>query len=317
MHNHGHGSIGHSHGSIGHNHGSVSHGHTSAQLHRKPLLIAFGLTASYMVVEFVVGFWTGSLALISDAAHMGTDVLSLGVALVAITLAARPRTPQRTFGFNRLEVLAAVTNALLLFGVALFVLIEAARRLTTPPDIPGVPLIVTAFIGLIINLISMRLLTAGQGESLNVRGAYLEVLADAIGSVGVIVSAAIMVTTGWMYADPIMGVALGLFILPRTWRLLRQALSILIEAAPDHVDVVAAEADILAVSGVEGVHDLHVWTITSGQDAATAHVTLAAEADSMEVLAQIRAVLSERHNIDHVTVQCEPAGFEAAERGIC
>ncbi|MDO4783593.1 MAG: cation diffusion facilitator family transporter [Propionibacteriaceae bacterium] len=292
-------------------------GHTSGGAHRKPLLIAFALTASYMVVEFAVGFWTGSLALISDAAHMGTDVLGLGVALIAITLAARPRTPQRTFGFNRLEVLAAVFNALLLFGVAIFVLIEAARRFTDPPEIPGVPLLVTAVLGLVINLISMRLLSAGQGESLNVRGAYLEVLADAIGSIGVIVSAIIMTTTGWMLADPIMGVALGLFILPRTWRLLRQALSILIEAAPDHVNVSAAEADILAVPGVAGVHDLHVWTITSGQDAATAHVTLADGADSLDVLAKIRTVLSERHNIEHVTVQCEPVGFEAAERGVC
>lgn len=280
-------------------------------------MLAFVLTASYMVVEFAVGLWTNSLALISDAAHMGTDVLGLGMALAAITLAARPRTPRRTFGLRRLEVLAALANGVLLFAVAGFVIVEAVRRFAEPPEIPGVPLIVTAVIGLVVNLVSMRLLVAGQGESLNVRGAYLEVMADMIGSIGVIVSAVIILTTGWGYADPIMGVAIGLFILPRTWRLMRRALAILIEAAPEGVDVGAVETDLLAVAGVAEVHDLHVWTITSGEDAASAHLTLRPDAAATDVLRGVRRVLHERHGIDHITMQCEPADFAATERGLC
>lgn len=269
-----------------------------------------------MLVEFGVGFWTGSLALLSDAAHMGTDVLGLGMALTAIRVAARPRTKRRTFGLHRLEVLAALGNGLLLFGVAGYVLFEALHRLSHPPTVPGVPLIATAVIGLAINLVSMRLLSHGQSESINVRGAYLEVMADMIGSLGVIASAAITIATGWRYADPIMGVAIGMFILPRTWKLLKNAVTILLEVAPPHVDMISLENDMLSIPEVDSIHDLHVWTITSGNEALSGHVRLAAKADGVQVLQELRALLHERHNIDHVTIQCESASF-GSERGVC
>lgn len=293
------------------------HEHTSAVSaagrHRRPLIIAFGLTAVYMVIEFVVGFSVNSLALISDAAHMGTDVLGLGMALAAITLASRPKTTQRTYGFYRLEVLAALANGLLLFGVAGYVLYEAIQRFSSPPEVPGVPLLVTAVIGLIINLISFRLLRSGAKESINLKGASLEVLGDLLGSVGVILAAIVIFTTGWTYADPIIGVAIGLFILPRTWNLTRQALRILMESAPTHIDMASLERDVLAVPGVVALHDLHVWTITSGMDSATGHITVSAGSQYDVVLEQVLSVLKRGHGIDHVTVQCEPERFVEAE----
>lgn len=307
----------HAHGD-GHGHAGARRPSGSAGLrHRRALAIAFGLTAAYMVVEFVVGFWTGSLALLSDAAHMGTDVLGLGMALVAISLAARPRQGQRTYGLARLEVLAALANGVLLFGVATFVIIEAVRRIADPPEIPGWPLIVTAVLGLVVNLISMRLLVAGQRESINLRGAYLEVMADMIGSVGVIASAVVILTTGWQYADPIMGIAIGLFILPRTWNLMRQAIRILLETAPAHIDVAEVEAGLAELDGVHEAHDVHVWTVTSGVDAASGHLVLEQSANSGDVLRTATALLRDRFDIHHATIQCEPAEFGTADHGVC
>lgn len=284
--------------------------------HRRPLIIAFGLTATYMVVEFVVGFSVNSLALISDAAHMGTDVLGLGMALAAITLASRPATSQRTYGLYRLEVLAALANGILLFAVAGYVLFEAIQRFSEPPQIPGVPLLVTAAIGMVINLISFRLLMAGSKESLNVKGAYLEVMADLLGSVGVIVAAIILLTTGWVYADPIIGVGIGLFILPRTFKLTRQALRILLEVAPPEVDMEAVKADVLAVPGVVEIHDLHVWTITSGMESASGHIVIDDDADYRSVLDAVVAVLRDKHHIDHATIQCEPVEFDETKNPV-
>lgn len=283
---------------------------TAGARHRRPLLIAFCLTASYMVVEFVTGFLVNSLALISDAAHMGTDVLGLGMALAAITLASRKTTTQRTYGLYRLEVLAALANGILLFAVAGFVLVEAIKRFSSPPDVPGVPLLIVASIGLVINLISFRLLMAGSKESLNLKAAYLEVMGDLLGSVGVIVAAIVLFTTGWAYADPIIGVGIGLFILPRTWKLTRQALRILMEVAPPEVDVDAITAEIAAISGVASVHDLHVWTITSGMESASGHIVLVPDADYATVLEKVITLLKETHHIEHATIQCEPSQFD-------
>jgi cobalt-zinc-cadmium efflux system protein len=291
----------------GHAHASAA---TAGGRHRRPLFIAFGLTAAYMVVEFVVGFSVNSLALISDAAHMGTDVLGLGMALAAITLASRPATSQRTFGFYRLEVLAALANGILLFAVAGYVLFEAIQRFTEPPDVPGAPLLVTAVIGLVVNLISFRLLMSGAKESLNVKGAYLEVLGDLLGSLGVIAAAIILFTTGWAYADPIIGVGIGLFILPRTFNLTRQALRILLEVAPPEMKMEQLRADVLSVPGVVEIHDLHVWTITSGMDSASGHIVIEPEADYPVVLEKVIAVLRDDHGVSHVTIQCEPVGFD-------
>ena len=294
---------------MGHGHG---HGSAGAR-HRRPLAVAFGLTAAFMLVELTAGLLTSSLALLSDAAHMGTDVLGLGMALAAITLANRPATSQRTFGTYRLEVLAALANGLLLFAVAGYVLLEASRRFTDPPEVAGLPMFVVAVVGLLVNVVSLRLLAEGAGESLNLDGARLEVLGDLLGSVGVIVAGIVILTTGWAYADPLVGVGIGVFILPRTWRLTAQALRILMEVAPPGLDVDHVRRSILQLPGVADVHDLHVWTVTSGMDTATGHVVVAEGADYHGVLDQVTALLEHEYSVTHATIQCEPAGHR--ERG--
>lgn len=285
-----------------HAHGTLS----AAGRHIRPLVIAFFLTLTFMVVEFVVGFLVNSLALISDAAHMGTDVLGLGLALAAILLARRNTNPQRTYGLYRLEVLAAVANGLLLFGVAGWVIWEAIKRFGEPPDVPGIPLLITAAIGLTINIISFRLLSSGSKESINLKGARLEVLGDLLGSLGVIVTAIIIFTTGWRYADPLIAVAIGLFILPRTFLLMRQAIRILLEAAPPTVDLPKLTAALTEIDGVVAVHDIHVWTITSGMESATGHIVVSADAVYDTVLSKVQAVLRDDYGIEHSTIQCEP-----------
>lgn len=290
----------------GHDHSGLS----ASARHIRPLIIAFCLTAAYMVVEFVVGFSIDSLALISDAAHMGTDVLGLGMALAAITFARRASTQQRTYGLYRLEVLAALANGILLFGVSGYVIYEAIQRFAEPPEVPGLPLLITAVIGLTINIISFRLLAQGSKESLNLKGASLEVLGDLIGSLGVIVAAVIIFTTGWPYADAVIGIGIGLFILPRTFLLTRQALRILVEAAPPDVDVAEVRDKLAAIPGVAGVHDLHIWTITSGMESATGHIVIDEGADFSSVLQQVQTLLREDYHIEHTTIQCEPSAHD-------
>ena len=294
---------------MGHDHAHASAASAGAR-HRKPLLIAFGLTALYMVVELVTGLVTGSLALLSDAAHMGTDVLGLGMAVAAITLAQREATSQRTYGTYRLEVLAALANGILLFAVAGYVLFEAWQRLASPPAVPGLPMLAVATVGLVVNLISFRLLTAGSKESLNLKGAYLEVFSDMLGSVGVILAAIIIYTTGWRYADPLIGAGIGLFILPRTYKLTAQALRILMEVAPPGMDVEQVRDRIMSLPGVADVHDLHIWTVTSGMESATGHVVLADGAELHAVLDRVTALLAEEYHVTHATIQCEPESHE-------
>lgn len=293
---------------------SGDHSHASAVSaggkHKKPLFLAFLLTAAFMLVEAVTGVLTNSLALLSDAGHMLTDVLGLGMALAAIQFASSRRSRSHTYGLYRLEILASLANAVLLFAVAAYVLFEAIRRFSEPPDIPGAPLLIVAVIGLAVNLAAFQLLRQGSKESLNVRGAFLEVLADALGSVGVIVAGAVVLLTGWPYADPIIGAAIGLFILPRAWRLGREALRILLEIAPPGIDVAALEGRLAALPGVADVHDLHVWTLTSGLEAASGHITLRDESDLRRVLEAATEMLEHEFNINHVTLQCEPAGLE-------
>ncbi|AJM76970.1 cation diffusion facilitator family transporter [Rathayibacter toxicus] len=295
---------------MGHHHGHGVATTTGSYItRRRPLAAAFALTAAFMIIEFAVGASTGSLALLSDAAHMGTDVLALGMSLAAVSLAARPATKARTYGSYRLEVLAALANGLVLFAVAGFVIAEAVRRFAAPPTIPGSPLLITATLGLMVNLISLRLLSAGAKESILLRGASLEVLGDALGSIGVIVAALLLLVTGWAWADPIVGVLIGILILPRTWSLTRQALAILMESAPAHIDLAAIEQDLCAVSGVLALHDLHVWTITSGRESASGHIVMAPDADYHAALGEVLMILRERHGIDHATIQCEPEEF--------
>lgn len=280
--------------------------------HKRPLQIAFGLTLTYMVAEIVGGLVTGSLALLSDAAHMGTDVLGLGMALAAVILASRPAATQRTWGTFRLEILAALANGVLLFGVAGYILFEAWRRFSEPPDVAGVAVIVVAAIGLAVNIVSFRLLRAGSAESINVKGAYLEVLSDMVGSVGVILSGAIIALTGWPYADPIIAAGIGLFILPQTYRLCAQAVRIIMEIAPPEVDVAEVERRLTAVPGVTEVHDLHLWTLTSGMEAASCHVVVAEGADAHGVLDSVGDLLHDEYHVAHSTIQCETADHNDA-----
>ncbi len=291
----------------GHDHGA-SAAHAGAR-HRVRLWWAGGLLAAFMLVEAVAALATGSLALLSDAGHMFTDVLGIAMALAAITAAGRARTDShRTFGLYRLEVLAALANAMLLTGVAGYVLIEAARRFTDPPDVPAGWMLVVAVGGLLVNLVAFALLRSGARESLNVRGAYLEVLGDLLGSVGVIVAAGIIAVTGWSYADPIVAVLVALMILPRTFALGRSAVRILVQAAPRHLDVAVVRDRLAAVPGVCDVHDLHVWTLTSGMDVASAHLSLDPGAELGTVLAGAREALHADFAIDHATLQVEPLG---------
>lgn len=282
------------------------HHHVSAGArHRRPLAIALALTAAYLVVQVVVGVSIGSLALISDAGHMLTDTAGLAMALLAITMAQRATDDRRTYGRYRLEALASLANAVLLFGVAFYVLYEAIERFRTPVDVPGLGLMIVALIGLVVNVIAFLLLRAGAQESLNIRGAFLEVTADMLGSVGVLVAGLVMLTTGWAYADPIVGVGIGVFVLPRAYRLGRDALHILMEGAPVDTDVAEVRTALAALPAVTDVHDLHVWTLTSGTDIATAHLRIAPGADAEATVAAATAVLHERFGLDHTTVQVE------------
>jgi cobalt-zinc-cadmium efflux system protein len=291
---------------MGHGHGHGQAPASASGRYLRALVVALVIGAGFMVLEFAVGFTTGSLALISDAAHMFTDVLGVGMALTAIVLARRSGpTFSRTFGMYRAEVLAALANAVLLFGVAAYVLVEAIGRIAHPPEVPGLPVLLTASAGLVANVVSFFVLRAGARESLNVRGAYLEVLADLIGSVGVLLSGAITLTTGWRYADPIIGVAIGLVVLPRTWTLARRALRILFQHAPTGVDVGEISAELAALPGVADVHDLHVWTLTSGMEVASAHLTMTGEAEQSAVLTDAQDLLAARYAISHATLQVE------------
>jgi cobalt-zinc-cadmium efflux system protein len=267
------------------------------------------MLAAFMVVEAAAALMTGSLALLSDAGHMFTDVLGIAMALAAITAAGRAATDShRTFGLYRLEVLAALANAALLTLVAGFVLVQAVRRFTDPPEVPAGAMLVVAFGGLVINVIAFGLLRAGAKESINVRGAYLEVVGDLLGSVGVIVAAGIIAVTGWSYADPIAAVIVALMILPRTFGLGRSAVRILVQAAPEHLDITAVRARLAAVPGVCDVHDLHVWTLTSGMDVASAHLSLEPAAELAAVLDTAREALHDDFHIEHATLQVEPVG---------
>jgi cobalt-zinc-cadmium efflux system protein len=268
----------------------------------------------FMVVEMVAGVVTNSLALISDAGHMLTDVIGLGMALAAIQLANRTNTRRdRTFGLYRLEILAALANAVLLFGVAIYVLFEAARRFGDPPEVLGVPMLVVAVLGLAANLVAFALLRAGSKESLNVEGAYLEVLSDTIGSIGVIIGAIVLQVTGWEWVDPVVGVAIGLFILPRTWRLGAQAVRILVQAAPPDLDMDRVHDDLADVPGVIDVHDLHAWTLTSDMEVLSAHLMVRTGTEPHGVLDQARELLRDRYGVDHATLQIEPDDHEGCE----
>ncbi|MEP7114784.1 MAG: cation diffusion facilitator family transporter, partial [Ilumatobacteraceae bacterium] len=289
----------------GHDHGAAAM--RAGARHIKPLLISFVLIVAFLAVQVVVGVVTGSLALLSDAGHMATDALGLGMALAAIQAASSARAhPQRTFGLYRLEILAALVNAALLFAVAGYVLFEAVGRIGNAPDVASAPVLIVGAIGLLVNVIAFFLLRAGAKDSLNMRGAYLEVVSDALGSIGVIVAAVIWGITGWNWVDPVIGAVIGVFILPRAWRLGREALQVLVQAAPARLDIPELQRELGTIAGVVDVHDVHVWTLTSEMDVATAHLMVAVGTDSHAVLDQARQMLADRHGITHATLQVEP-----------
>lgn len=273
--------------------------------HRRRLVLVFGLTLAVLLVEVAGAMATGSLALLADAGHLFTDVVGIGLALGAMWIAGRPATDGRTFGFLRLEIVAAAANAVLLFGVAAYVLVEAWRRLADPPPVASGLMLVVAVAGLAVNGVSLALLREGQHVSLNLRGAYLEVMGDLAGSVTVIAAAAVIAATGWLAADPIASAIIGLLILPRTIALLRDALNILLEAVPKGVDLDEVRRHILRARGVADVHDLHAWTITSGMNVVSAHVVLDERADPPAVLDELCRCLSGDFDIEHSTFQLE------------
>jgi cobalt-zinc-cadmium efflux system protein len=289
----------------GHDHGGNAL--RAGARHLRPLLISLVLIMAFLVVQVVVGVVTGSLALLSDAGHMATDALGLGMAAAAIHTASTARAhPQRTFGLYRLEIVAALVNAVLLFAVAVYVAVEAVGRLNNGRHIAPAPVLIVGVVGLVVNGVAFVLLRAGARESLNLQGAYLEVLSDTLGSVGVIVGAVVWGITGWDWVDPLIGVGIGLFILPRAWKLGREALRVLLQTAPARLDLPSLQSDMASIDGVIDVHDLHVWTLTSEMEVVTAHLVVVAGTETHGVLDRARDLLAEQYGITHATLQVEP-----------
>lgn len=269
-------------------------------------MIGAAILATFFVVELVTALSINSIALLADAGHMLTDLVAMFMGLTAVLMARRgSSSAARTYGWHRAEVFTAVANAALLFGVAAFILYEAFERLGDAPDVPGVPMIVVALLGLLANIAVVLLLRSDAEHSLAVKGAYMEVVADTVGSIGVLIAGIVTVTTSWPYADVVVAVLVALWVLPRAVALARAALRILSESSPAHIDVEELRTDLESVDGVTGVHDLHVWTLVPGKDMATAHLT--SSADSARVLVDARAVLA-AHGLEHATVQVEATG---------
>lgn len=281
------------------------HHASAAQRSRGRLAATLALTGSVFGAEVVGALWTGSLALAADAVHMLTDVGTLGLALFAIWIAARPPTPAKTYGYYRVEILAALVNAVVLLAVSAWILIEAWERVLAPRAVLVGPMLGIALVGLVVNVTGAWLLHADAAGSLNVRAAYLEVLSDALTSLGVVVAGVVILLTGWTVVDPLVSGAIALFIVPRTWSLLRQAVNILLEGVPPHLDLGEIEAAMTGVAGVQRVHDLHVWTLTSGRDAMSAHVVVRDLAEGERLLGELHTLLHARFGIDHTTIQLE------------
>ena len=283
----------------------MHHRHTHSSRHKHRLWVVFALSASFMVVQVVVGWWTNSLALLADAAHLFVDAVGVGLSLLAVWFAERPATAEKTYGYYRVEILAALVNGVVLCVLAIAILVEAWERVRVPHEVSAGPVLVVAVAGLGVNLLAAWLLHAGAGESLNVRGAYLEVLGDALSSAAVIVAAAVILVTGWTTADALASAAIGFLILPRTLALLKQAVNVLLEGVPAHLDLGEIETALRGVPGVKRVHDLHVWTLTSGREAMSAHVEVEPGTRPDRILDELHVVLHARFGIDHTTIQVE------------
>ncbi|MGO3858201.1 MAG: cation diffusion facilitator family transporter [Neisseriaceae bacterium] len=292
---------------------SHDHDHDVSALPESRLRLALMLTGSFMLIELIGGYLTGSLALISDAMHMLTDSIALLLALIAIHAGRKAADLLRTYGYARFEILAAALNALILLGVAFYILYEAIKRLSTPQDIQSIGMMVVAIAGLIINLISMRLLTQAKDDSLNVKGAYLEVWADMLGSVAVIVGALIIWLTGWQWVDSVLAVIIGFMVFPRTWILLKACLNLLLEGVPPGMSVADVEATMMGTNGVAQVHDLHLWALTQNKPMLTAHIVLEPLTDHEQVRRAIEAKLQADFKLTHTTLQMEQENREPVE----
>jgi cobalt-zinc-cadmium efflux system protein len=288
----------------------ADHGHAHGHDHVRnadpaALRKVLALTATFLVVEVAGGLVTGSLALLSDAAHMFTDTAALAIALAAATIGERPADSRRTFGYQRFEILAATINAVLLFGVAAYILLEGYRRLVEPPEIQSLGVLAIAALGLGVNLVAMRILSAGRAHSVNLRGAYLEVWSDALASVGVLVGALILWLTGWSWVDTAVAAGIGLWVLPRAWSLLKETVNVLLEGVPEGVELDKVAAAIAATPGVAGVHDLHIWALTSNAPSLSAHLVVRAGADTDAVRIAVAHILAHHFHMHHVTLQTE------------
>ncbi|MDP2421414.1 cation diffusion facilitator family transporter [Sediminibacterium sp.] len=274
--------------------------------HNRSLKTVFFITFFYFVIEVVVGFMSNSLALLSDAAHMLTDVGGQGLALFAIWMSSRPRNEWKTYGYYRTEIFSALLNAVVLLFISGYILYEAWQRFSDPPAVAGIPMLVVAFCGLIINLISMKILRSGSRESINIKGAFLEVVSDMLSSVGVIIAGCIILITGWLYIDPIMSAAIGVFILPRTYTLLKESVNILLEAVPKDVDYNAVNNLFTATPGVISIHDLHIWTLTSGMYALSVHVMMGPQStlnEASQLSRSLKELLATKFKINHTTIE--------------
>lgn len=286
----------------GHDH---SHDHGTSSASASALTRALMLTGGFLIVEVIAGILTNSLALLSDAAHMLTDTAGIAIALAAIRVGERPADSRRTFGYRRFEILAAALNSILLFLVAAYILYEAWRRLVEPAEIHTLPMLAVAFVGLLVNLAAMRILAPGKDASLNVKGAYLEVWSDMLGSIGVMLAAIIIYVTNWSWVDPLVAVGIGFWVLPRTWQLFSATMNVLLEGVPDGIDLAAVATELKATPGVADIHDLHVWALTSNQPSLSVHIVLSDGADADATRAAAAGRLAQHFHIEHATIQTE------------
>lgn len=286
------------------NDGHAGHDHAADASPRR-LTIALALTTIFLVVEIAGAWWFNSLALLSDAGHMFTDTAALAIALAAVKIGQRPADDQRTFGYRRFEVLAATFNAVLLFIVAGFVLVEGVRRLYAPTQVQSLGMLIVALAGLVVNLVAMRILAGGKDASLNVKGAYLEVWADMVGSIGVLAGAIIIHFTNWSWVDPMVAIAIGLWVLPRTWILLRDTIHVLLQGVPRGIILSDVRAALMAMPGVTDVHDLHIWSIAGDDRSLTAHLKLSPQADAENLRIAAITMLDTKFAITHSTIQTE------------
>jgi cobalt-zinc-cadmium efflux system protein len=305
----------HDHAGHGPTHALHGHAQGSGPTVRKRLWLVLILVVAYMGAEVVGGIISGSLALLADAGHMLSDAGSLGLALFATWFASRPAPPERTYGYHRAEILTALAHGGTLIAVAIFVFVEAWQRFRSPPEVEGGLLMVIAIGGLIVNVMGLWILHGGRDENLNVKGAWLHVLTDALGSLQAIVAGGLILLFGWHLADPIASVVIGVLVLYSAWSLTRASVAVLMEGVPSHLDVDDVREAIVGVEGVGGVHDLHIWTITSGFVALSAHVVEAAgeRVDRNRLLGRVRRSLAEEFGIEHTTIQVEPPDFDGCD----